>query len=324
MRDELHLLELADRYLDGTMPPDERAAFELRMAASPELQSVVHDQRDLREGLVRVPVRAAAAKAYSTYRFMQWMPAISLSSVVIIGAGAALWWMSHREGHEQLSEVDQQVEVIAPAEEEPTVAVPQSAPDSVGAQTFVAHVSSDTVFDTLYVATLNGKRVSWDEVPKNARVVEVRQEANETPVMDAGATSTISQVPTALTKEQIAERLDSVAWFGQGTTEEKPAYTEPMFKGGWDAMHSYLQKNLRPVKNSNASGVVEIDFLVDELGRISDVQVKKSLSEAHDKEAVRVIQGMPKWLPCRTSGKPARCRMVVPLRFGGVVKERGL
>lgn len=320
MRDELHLLELADRYLDGHMTPDERTAFELRMVASPELQSVVHDQRDLREGLVRVPVRAAAAKAYSTYRFMQWMPAISLSSVVIIGAGAALWWMTDRAEapHAVIEETIVAVPADSVAHAEHLKAAPlPNSPDSIRSV-----IRTDTIYDTLYVATLNGKRVRWDEVPKNARIVEVRNEANETPVIDAGSSSARSEELIALTKEQVAERLDSALWFGQGTVEEKPAYTEPMFKGGWDAMHSYLQKNLRPVKNSDASGVVEVDFLVDEQGRISDVQVKKSLSEAHDKEAVRVIQGMPKWLPCRTNDKPARCRMVVPLRFGGVVKER--
>lgn len=323
MRDELHLLELADRYLDGAMPPEERAAFEVRMAASPELQSVVHDQRDLREGLARVPARAAAAKAYSTYRFMQWMPAIGLSSVVIVGVGAALWWMTNRsEGtHPVLDEAMIEMPSDSVAVEEHVEAVQvQARPDSI--QTIL---HTDTIYDTLYVATLNGKRVSWDEVPKNAQIVEVRNEANETPVMEVGASSRASMEPIALTKEEIAKRLDSGAvWFGQGTTDEEPVYTEPMFKGGWDAMHMYLQKNLRPVKNSDASGVVEVDFLVDEQGRISDVQVKKSLSEAHDKEAVRVIQGMPKWLPCSTSGKPARCRMVVPLRFGGVVRERAV
>ncbi|QQR85275.1 MAG: TonB family protein [Flavobacteriales bacterium] len=322
MRDELHLLELADRYLDGDMPPDERAAFELRMAASPELQSVVHDQRDLREGLARVPVRAAAAKAYSTYRFMQWMPAISLSTVVIIGAGAALWWMTNRA--EVPHTTIEETVVAVPADsvahaEHPKVALLPNSLDSIRS---VIH--TDTIYDTLYVATLNGKRVSWDEVPKNARVVEVRQEA-------APWASSVDSVDPkyrqnegrTLTKAEIAALLDSTTLLGQGTPAKEATYTEPMFKGGWDAMHSYLQKNLRPVKNSDASGVVEVDFLVDEQGRISDVQVKKSLSDAHDKEAVRVIQGMPKWLPCRTNDKPARCRMVVPLRFGGVVKERG-
>lgn len=303
------------------MPPEERAAFEVRMAASPELQGVVHDQRDLREGLARVPARAAAAKAYRTYRFMQWMPAIGLSSVVIIGAGAALWWMTNRA---EVPHAAMEEAIVAfPADSVAHMEHPNTAPISASPDSIRSVIRTDTIYDTLYVATLNGKRVSWDEVPKNARIVEVRNEANETPVMEVDASSSNSEEPAGLTKEQIAERLDSAVWFGQGTVDEKPAYTEPMFKGGWDAMHSYLQKNLRPVKNSDASGVVEVDFLVDEQGRISDVQVKKSLSEAHDKEAVRVIQGMPKWLPCRTNDKPARCRMVVPLRFGGVVKERG-
>ena len=180
-------------------------------------------------------------------------------------------------------------------------------------------VEIDTIIDTVYVATMNGKRVSWDSIPKGAVIVEQRAEASQ----EAMITTADGGDLRPLTKQEIAERLDSVVLLGQPAgAAVTSTTTEPMFKGGWDAMHRYLQVNIRPIAKSDASGTVIVDFLVDELGRISDVQLKQSLSEAHDKEAMRVIKGMPKWLPCKTNGKPARCRMTVPLMFGERLRDK--
>lgn len=97
MRDELHLMELADRYLDGTMNASERAAFEARAAASAELRQVMEDQRALREGIARLPLRATAAKAYRAYRFRKPGPWIGGAAIVAVITGAALLWMNSAE-----------------------------------------------------------------------------------------------------------------------------------------------------------------------------------------------------------------------------------
>ncbi|MBK8228854.1 MAG: energy transducer TonB [Flavobacteriales bacterium] len=91
MRDELHLMELVDRYLDGSMNAADRAAFEERASKSAELRELIDDQRALREGVARVPVRAAAAKAYRAYRFGKPGPWIGGSVIVaVIGITAAV------------------------------------------------------------------------------------------------------------------------------------------------------------------------------------------------------------------------------------------
>ena len=306
MREELHLLELADRYLEGTMSADERNAFELRMAGSQELRDAVDDQRALREGIARVHVRAAATKAYTSYRFGKWWP-WAVGGAVVIGLVVAGALLVPREGTHVSDEVELPTEQSALQD---TVRI-VTPPDSEAASPRAMVVSTvDTLFDTVYVATVNGKRVSWDSIPKGAVIVEQRAVASKEGLTEPAEKGDMR----ALTKEEIAQRMDSVKAFGQGAPATVST-TEPMFKGGWDAMHRYLQQNIRPIKESNEGGTVIVDFLVDELGRISDVQVKESLSEPHDKEAVRVIKAMPKWLPCKTNGKPARCRMTVPLRF---------
>lgn len=93
MRDELHLMELVDRYLDGSMNTADRAAFEVRASKSAELRELIADQRALREGVARVPVRAAAAKAYRAYRFGKpgpWNGGSVIVAVIIITAAVLM------------------------------------------------------------------------------------------------------------------------------------------------------------------------------------------------------------------------------------------
>jgi len=93
MRDELHLMEMVDRYFDGSMNSDERKAFEARAATNAELRQLIEDQHALREGVERLPARTAAAKAYRTYRLGKPGPWIGGAVVLaIVVATTMLLW----------------------------------------------------------------------------------------------------------------------------------------------------------------------------------------------------------------------------------------
>lgn len=95
MRDQLHLMELVDNYLDGTMNNTDRAAFEERMRNSEELCSLVEDQKRLRQAARRSPARASAKKAYRNYRWSKSLPGMGAGALVLIAATAALFlWKS--------------------------------------------------------------------------------------------------------------------------------------------------------------------------------------------------------------------------------------
>ncbi len=95
MRDQLHLMELVDNYLDGTMSNDDRTAFEERMRNSEELRSLVEDQKHLRQAARRSPARAAAKKAYRSYRWGKSLPGMGAGAAVLIAATAVLFlWKS--------------------------------------------------------------------------------------------------------------------------------------------------------------------------------------------------------------------------------------
>ena len=51
-------------------------------------------------------------------------------------------------------------------------------------------------------------------------------------------------------------------------------------------------------------------------GSIVDVVVVRSSGDASlDKEAIRVINSMPKWKPGKQRGKPVRVKYTVPVNF---------
>jgi hypothetical protein len=82
MRNELDRMELADRYLSGSLNASDRAAFEERMRTNPELRQLVDDLSDLRTGMQRLALRPAVDKAYRSYKWGKWLPGIGGAVIV--------------------------------------------------------------------------------------------------------------------------------------------------------------------------------------------------------------------------------------------------
>ena len=80
----------------------------------------------------------------------------------------------------------------------------------------------------------------------------------------------------------------------------------------------WLQKNLKypPVaQENNIQGKVYIQFVVNKDGSIVDPKILRSADASLDKEAMRVVQAMPKWTPGRQRGKAVRVRFTLPVTF---------
>lgn len=113
MRDELNLIELADRYLRGELNTTDRAAFEERMRSNAELRELVEDQRALHGGMKRLAFRPAVNKAYRSYRLGKWAPGIGGAAVIAILAVGG-WMLAKDSGHsiEVTSDPSEQVEQL--------------------------------------------------------------------------------------------------------------------------------------------------------------------------------------------------------------------
>ena len=62
-------------------------------------------------------------------------------------------------------------------------------------------------------------------------------------------------------------------------------------------------------------GKVIVRFVVEKDGSISQATVVKGIDPALDKEALRVIQAMPKWKPGMQQGRAVRMRCTQPVQF---------
>lgn len=103
-----------------------------------------------------------------------------------------------------------------------------------------------------------------------------------------------------------------------GDTTYFPFKTITSFPGGSEEFLKYLDNNLKYPKDARRShiqGEVMISFLVDIDGSIKEVRVKQSLYPSLDKEAVRVIQSMPNWIPSTIDNDPIRSRTSLPIIF---------
>lgn len=93
------------------------------------------------------------------------------------------------------------------------------------------------------------------------------------------------------------------------------------FPGGTAAFYKYIKNNMkkpREVKWGRESGNVIVEFEVDSVGNIPEnkVIVTKGLSEACDKEAIRLIKESPKWwIPATDEGNYYSMIIHIPINF---------
>ena len=92
----------------------------------------------------------------------------------------------------------------------------------------------------------------------------------------------------------------------------------PQFPGGQIAMLQYIMKNIKYPEQAMKEGIqgrVTVRFIVEKDGSISDVKPILSVHPLLNKEAVRVVESMPKWTPGKHNGKPVRVRFNLPVMF---------
>lgn len=92
----------------------------------------------------------------------------------------------------------------------------------------------------------------------------------------------------------------------------------PEFPGGDQALLQFLQKNLRypPAARENGiEGTEVVQFVVDESGNISDIQVLRDIGGGCADEATRVVKMMPPWKPGRQNGNAVKVYFKLPITF---------
>lgn len=94
--------------------------------------------------------------------------------------------------------------------------------------------------------------------------------------------------------------------------------TAPQFPGGSQELMKFIGQNMRypliAVENG-IQGRVCVRFLVGKDGTISDVEILRGIDPSCDKEALRIVKLMPKWIPGEMNGKKAKVYHTLPVVF---------
>lgn len=130
------------------------------------------------------------------------------------------------------------------------------------------------------------------------------------------AKSTVQFTPPTIASENVRDdKEENVADNSiYETVEQMPEYPN----GGTAGLMNFISKNLKyPTicQESGVQGKVIVSFVVDKDGSTTDFRIVRSVDKYLDKEALRVLSGMPKWKPGKQKGVPVRVKYTVPINF---------
>jgi len=113
----------------------------------------------------------------------------------------------------------------------------------------------------------------------------------------------------------------------QIVTEEKEKVEEeifvvvenmPEFPGGELALRKFIASAIKYptiAQENGIQGKVFVNFVVDRDGSISNAKIARGVDPSIDKEALRVVNTLPKWKPGMQRGKAVRVSYTVPISF---------
>jgi TonB family protein len=108
----------------------------------------------------------------------------------------------------------------------------------------------------------------------------------------------------------------------QQQEEEILSYAEkmPEFPGGMTELFSFLKTNVKypeMEKEAGIQGTVYVQFVVTKEGAVQSPKILRGVNGApgFDKEVVRIIKMMPKWIPGENGGKKVNVHYTLPVKF---------
>jgi protein TonB len=92
----------------------------------------------------------------------------------------------------------------------------------------------------------------------------------------------------------------------------------PQFPGGDKELYSYISSHLRYPTMAAENGIqgrVTVQFVVQKDGSIGEVKVIRGKDPDLDKEAVRVVKSLPKFIPGKMNGQAVNVWFTLPITF---------
>ena len=147
----------------------------------------------------------------------------------------------------------------------------------------------------------NGKDVAvWYNLPISFKSTE-----------NASTTNEPKPVGTESPKSKATETADASGVY-------RSAQKMPQFPGGEMALLEYVMRNMKYPEsevNNPKNGRVVISFVVEANGKIGETKILRSIGEAYDAEAIRVIKSLPDFIPGQSNGENVAVWYNLPISF---------
>ena len=181
--------------------------------------------------------------------------------------------------------------------------------------------------------TAQGRAVIQFTVGKDGSISDARIMRSVSPEYDAEALRVVNSMPKWKPGkhhgEAVATKFTVPVIFRLSNPQEDNLVAEgeeiyivaeemPEFPGGMDAVLQYLADNIKYpsiAMNAGVQGRLITQFTIATDGSISDAKVVHKVDPFLDKEALRVINAMPKWKPGKQGGKVVPIQISVPVEF---------
>ena len=233
-----------------------------------------------------------------------------IGGVVAVAAVVALFLLTKGKNHAVIDEDDEYDDEVEMAMKTDDDWYAKAYADSVAFADSMAMVERDAA--RAAERRSDSIRRAREDNERQARAEEQRREEQrqtaQAPVgtFDATANDNVESVSEEQTVSQNDTRVYDVV-------EQMPQYP-----GGDAALMQYLSSHIKyPViaEENGIQGRVVCTFVVERDGSITNIVVVKSVDPSLDKEAIRVIKSMPKWIPGKKNGSPVRVKYNVPVTF---------
>ena len=92
----------------------------------------------------------------------------------------------------------------------------------------------------------------------------------------------------------------------------------PQFVGGDAALMKFFETHIQyppEAAKNNIQGKVIVQFVVDKTGQVGEIKVVRSVDKELDKEAIRLIKSLPKFIPGRQNGRAVSVWYTLPVTF---------
>lgn len=90
------------------------------------------------------------------------------------------------------------------------------------------------------------------------------------------------------------------------------------FPGGDDALLKYIEDKIQypqDAKDEGIQGRIVVRAIIDRNGNISTATVVRGKHSSLDKEAIRIVKNLPKFVPARRNGQSVKSEYIIPISF---------